>query len=48
VIALYHDASCPVRRSAWSARAADDYLRAVLILGGMKLADYLDPGMAHR
>lgn len=47
-VALYHLRTCPVRRSSWSERAADDYLRAVLILGGMSLSDYCDVTGAHR
>jgi hypothetical protein len=48
VVALYHLKECPVHRSSWSSRAADDYIRALLIMGGMTLADYLDPALAHR
>lgn len=48
VIALYHLRECPVHRSGWSVRVADDYVRAVLIMGGMVLADYCDPDLAHR
>jgi hypothetical protein len=48
VVALYHLKECPVHRSAWSARSADDYLRAVLILGGMALSDYCDVAGLHR
>jgi hypothetical protein len=47
-VALYHLRECPVRRSAWSARAADDYLRAVLIMSGMTLAEYGDVTGEHR
>ena len=31
-VALYHLRECPVRGSAWSERAADDYIRALLIM----------------
>ena len=48
VVAVYHLASCPALRSAWSARACDDYVRAVLILGGLHLAEYGDGEVAHR
>jgi hypothetical protein len=48
VVALYHLRECPVRRSAWSKRAADDYLRALLIIGGMCLAEYADVEPVHR
>jgi len=48
VAALYHLKTCPVRRSAWSARAAEDYVRALLIMGGMALAEYGDVTAAHR
>jgi hypothetical protein len=47
-VALYHLKECPALRSGWSARAADDYIRAVLILGGLHLADYLDVTGVHR
>jgi hypothetical protein len=48
VVALYHLAECPAHWSSWSARAADDYLRALLIIGGMTLAEYCDVTGAHR
>ena len=48
VVVLYHLRECPVRHSAWSKRAADDYVRAVLIMGGMTLAEYCDVTGAHR
>jgi hypothetical protein len=48
VIALYHLPECPVHHSAWSERAADDYIRAVLIIGGMALAEYGDVTEVHR
>lgn len=39
-VVLYHLRDCPVRRSSWSMRACDDYLRALLIIAGLSLADY--------
>ena len=48
VIELVHDRMCPVRRSAWSRRACDDHVRALLLLGGLHLAEYDDIEPVHR
>jgi hypothetical protein len=48
MVALDHLRECPVLRTPWSARAADDYIRAVLIMGGMTLAEYCDVSGLHR
>jgi len=48
VIELIHARTCPCRRSAWSRRAADDHIRALLILGGLSLADYCDVEPTHK
>ena len=49
VIEVFHLPTCPAyQRSSWSARACGDYIRAVLILGGLHLADYGDSEVSHR
>lgn len=47
-VAIYHLKECPALRSGWSARSCDDYVRAVLIMGGISLSDYWDVTGAHR
>lgn len=39
-VTLYHLRECPVLRSSWLTRCADDYIRALLIMSGISLADY--------
>jgi hypothetical protein len=49
VIEVFHLLTCPAyQRSSWSARACSDYIRAVLIIGGLHLADYGDGEVEHR
>ncbi len=49
VVEVFHLPTCPAyERSGWSARACEDYVRAVLIMGGLHLSDYCDGSVAHR
>lgn len=49
VVEVFHLPTCPAyRRSAWSARVCEDYVRACLVLGGLHLADYCDGTVEHR
>jgi hypothetical protein len=48
LVSVAHQRTCPVRRNAWSCRACDDRLRALLIMAGVPLAHYGDDVTAHR
>ena len=48
VVELIHRRTCPCRRLAWSRRGCDDYIRSLLIIGGIHLAEYNDVEPVHR
>jgi hypothetical protein len=48
VVAVGHARTCPVRSGTWSERACNDRLRALLIMAGVRIADYSDDVTAHR